>query len=185
MRFCPYAQRIHLVLDAKNIPYHTTFINLKQKPEWLTQFSPFGKVPALGLTNENDTPYIYESLVIADYLDEKYPQIPLYPKDPLAKTWDRLWIERFNDIIKAYYQVVNGTEGKPVPGSLTEMAVGLDKFEEELKKRDNVFFDGKKPGMLDFMIWPWCERIAMFKFVVGDKYEMDIKRYPKLVSTIF
>lgn len=182
MRFCPYAQRIHLVLDAKQIPYHTIYVNLVQKPEWLTKYSPLGKVPALGLTNEKDTPYIYESLMVAEYLDEKYPQVPLYPKDPLAKTWDRLWIESFNDLINAFYRAaITGPEGKPTPGSLTELAEGLDKFEAELKKRGDVFYGGKKPGMLDYMIWPWCERFAVFKYIVGDKYEMDKERYPKLV----
>jgi pyrimidodiazepine synthase len=44
MRFCPYAQRVHLVLDAKGIAYHTIFINLTEKPEWLTEKSPLGKL---------------------------------------------------------------------------------------------------------------------------------------------
>lgn len=182
MRFCPYAQRIHLVLDAKKIPYHTVNIDLIQKPEWLTKYSPLGKVPALGLPSEPNTPYIFESLVVADYLDEKFPQRQLYPTDPLAKAQDRLWIERFNDIIKSFYRAaVSGPEGKPTPGSLTELASGLDLFETELQRRGTVFFGGARPGMLDYMIWPWCERITLLKHLVGDQYEMDKERYPKLV----
>lgn len=70
MRFCPFAQRSHLVLEAKNIPYHTANINLKEKPEWLVQKSPLGKVPALEIPSEKGDPLI-ESLIIADYLDDK------------------------------------------------------------------------------------------------------------------
>lgn len=58
------------------------------------------KVPALGLTNETGTPYIYDSLVVADYLDDKFAQVPLHPKYPLAKTLDRLWIQQFYDAAK-------------------------------------------------------------------------------------
>nr|ACZ02430.1 glutathione S-transferase omega class [Drosophila melanogaster] len=39
MRFCPFAQRVHLVLDAKQIPYHSIYINLTDKPEWLLEVS--------------------------------------------------------------------------------------------------------------------------------------------------
>lgn len=113
MRFCPYAQRAHLVLGAKNIPYHTAFINLNEKPEWLTQKSPLGKVPALEIPAVGGDPLI-ESLVIAEYLDEQYPQNPLLPKDPLAKAREKILIERFNGFISPYYRLMyskTGAEG--------------------------------------------------------------------------
>lgn len=179
MRFCPYAQRIHLVLDAKQIPYHTLNIDLKNKPEWITKYSPLGKVPALGLTNETGTPYIYESLIVADYLDEKYPQVPLYPKDPLAKTLDRLWIEQFASVIKYFYQVVVGT-GAPSTELLGQFTDEVIKFEEELKRRGTLFFGGDKPGMLDYMIWPFFERFATLKLTAN--FELDKSKFAKLVS---
>jgi len=179
MRFCPYAQRIHLVLDAKQIPYHTVNINLKQKPEWLTQYSPLGKVPALGLTNETNVPFIYESLIVADYLDEKYPQVPLYPNDPLAKTFDRLWIERFDDVIKSFYRAaVGAAEG--ASAAVTEVSNGLQKYEEELKKRGSLYFGGSKPGMLDYMIWPWIERFAVLKLLVPENL-INREKFPLLI----
>lgn len=81
MRFCPYAHRVHLVLDAKKIPYHSIFINLNDKPEWLTEYSPLGKVPALQLITADGKPALIESLIIAEYLDEMYPEPRLFPKD--------------------------------------------------------------------------------------------------------
>lgn len=105
MRFCPYAQRAHLVLEAKKIPYHTAYINLKHKPEWLTQKSPLGKVPALEIPSAKGDPLI-ESLVIADYLDDQYPQNPLNAKDPLQRARDRILVERFNAVIGPYYKLV-------------------------------------------------------------------------------
>lgn len=113
MRFCPYAQRAHLVLDAKKIPYHTAYINLKEKPEWLTQKSPLGKVPALELPSVKGDPLI-ESLIIADYLDEQYPQNPLNSKDPLQRARDKILVERFNGFITPFYRLMyseNGAEG--------------------------------------------------------------------------
>lgn len=113
MRFCPFAQRAHLVLDAKNIPYNVTNIHLKAKPEWFTQKSPLGKVPALELPEAPGEPLI-ESLVICDFLDEKYPENQLSAKDPLQRARDKILIERFNAFITPFYRImfsVTGAEG--------------------------------------------------------------------------
>lgn len=56
-------------------------------------------------------------------------------------------------------------------------------FEDELKKRGTKFFNGAdKPGFVDYMIWPWCERTDSFVFLLGDKYELDKVRFNKLLS---
>jgi len=39
---------------------------------------------------------IYESAIINEYLEEKYPQIPLMPKDPLRRSRARIWIDYCN-----------------------------------------------------------------------------------------
>lgn len=70
-------------------------IKLSDKPDWYFQRNPLGKVPAIE-TESGDC--IYESLVIADYLDEKYPQRPLQPKDPMQKAKDRMLLEHFSKV---------------------------------------------------------------------------------------
>jgi len=177
MRFCPYAQRTLIILQAKKLPYDIININLSNKPEWLTKYSPLGKVPALGLPTGKGYTFIHESLVIADFLDEKYPEKRLYPKDPLDKAMDRLLIERFNVVISAFHKAIKGdAEGK------IKVTKGLEEFETELKKRGTTFFGGKEPGMLDYMIWPWCERIALLKLIEGDKFEIDEGTHPRWVE---
>lgn len=181
MRFCPYAQRIHLVLDTKQIPYETVYINLGNKPEWLTKFSPLGKVPALGLTNEINNPYMVESLIVADYLDEKYPGT-LYPSEALKKASDRLLVDRFGQLFsQTVYRMMTGkSDADTFPALLT----GLDEYETELKKRGGPFFrdNPEEPGMLDLMIWPFVERTAMLKPLLGDDFVLPEERYPFLVS---
>lgn len=184
MRFCPYAQRAHLVLDAKHIAHDIVNIHLKQKPEWLTEYSRLGKVPALGLTNEPGSPYIYESLLIADYLDEKFPQRRLYPTDALAKTQERLWIERFNGVISAFYKIVLGSGDQQ---AVDAFDAALEPFEAELARRGTRFFAGDaQPGMLDYMIWPWIERTAglALQEAAEVKFQLTAERYPALVRYV-
>lgn len=68
------------------------------------------------------------------------------------------------------------------PGAITELNTVLDVFEAELKKRGTKFYGGAKPGFVDYMIWPWCERTDAFAFMLGDKYEMDKVRFFKLLE---
>ncbi|KFB50408.1 glutathione S-transferase omega class 1 [Anopheles sinensis] len=182
MRFCPYAQRVHLMLDAKKIPYHTVYINLSEKPEWYFEKNPLGKVPALQVPGKEGVT-LYESLVLADYIEEAYSaqQRKLYPIDPFRKAQDRILIERFNGVITAYYRILFSTDGIP-PGAITEFGIALDVFEKELKSRGTAYFGGDKPGMIDYMIWPWCERVDLLKFALGDKYELDKERFGKLLQ---
>lgn len=182
MRFCPYAQRVHLMLDAKKIPYHTVYINLSEKPEWYFEKNPLGKVPALQVPGKEGVT-LYESLVLADYIEEAYSaqQRKLYPTDPFRKAQDRILIERFNGVITAYYRILFSTDGIP-PGAITEFGIALDVFEKELNSRGTAYFGGDKPGMIDYMIWPWCERVDLLKFALGDKYELDKERFGKLLQ---
>lgn len=180
MRFCPFAQRAHLILDAKGIPHDVIYINLIAKPEWYLTMNPLGKVPALEITPDT---FIYESLVVSEYLDEKYPDIPILPKDPLARAKDKILVERFNAVIGPMYKLYlspTGPEG--APGALAEFVTGLDIFEQELKQRSSQYFAGKKPGFVDYMIWPWCERADMLRVLGGDKYVLDEDRFKLLLA---
>ena len=65
MRFCPYAQRTALCLNAKNVEYDVINSQLKTKPSWLWEINPIGKVPVL--IHDGNT--IYESLVTCEYIE--------------------------------------------------------------------------------------------------------------------
>jgi hypothetical protein len=70
-------------------------IKLSDKPLWYFEKNPLGKVPAIE-TESGDS--IYESLIISDYLDEKYSQRQLHPKDPTQKAKDRILVEHFTKV---------------------------------------------------------------------------------------
>lgn len=175
MRFCPYAQRVHLVLDAKKIPYDVVYVNLTQKPEWLLEKNPCGKVPCIEL---NGGEVLHESLIITEYLDEAYPQNKLYPLNPLAKAKDKLLIEKFNGVITNMYKLYAGTTVDC--DIFNEALASLEFFDRELVKRRTPFFGGSSPGMLDLMIWPWCERADIIRILRGDEFTISRERFLRL-----
>jgi len=180
MRFCPYSERANLVLAAKKIAHHKLYIDLSEKPEWYTDYSPLGKVPAIQLTEVAGQPALVESLVIAEYLDEKYPGRKLFPADPLQKALDKILIERLGPAISAIYPVFHATN--LTEDALEKFEKALDVFEEEIVKRGTPYFGGQQIGMVDYMLWPWFERFPVLKHVLAEKYELDKKRFGNLLK---
>lgn len=166
-----------LVLDAKKIAYDVVNINLYSKPDWYYDKSPYGKVPALELENGE---VLYESLIIADYLDEKYRAHVLHSTDPLQKAKDRLLIEEFNRIVNTMTKFLS-TIGRSSLDDDEVIANGLSNFERELQNRGTLFFGGSKPGMLDLMIWPWCERAEILK-IFGNGNLLKKDKYRRLLE---
>lgn len=178
MQFCPFAQRIHLVLDAKKIPYNTIFVDLVKKPEWLKKKSPMGKVPALQIPGVKYP--LIESLPIADYLDEMYPDNKLNKTDLLGRTQDRIIIEAFQKVISSLYLLLAAVDDKA--SAYEKLLRNLEFFEEELKDRDTPYFGGVKPGMIDYMIWPWFERSET---IFPDNIDSDNRKIANLVYSLF
>ena len=85
---CPYCARVRIVLAEKGIEYETVAIDLSDRPAWLYEKNPLGKVPVL----EEDAFVLPESAVIMEYLEERYPEPALLPADPAARALARLRI---------------------------------------------------------------------------------------------
>ncbi|RXG52672.1 Maleylacetoacetate isomerase [Armadillidium vulgare] len=146
MFYCPYVQRPRTILEAKKIKYESVNIHLfKAKPDWYTKINPLGKVPAIQLNSK----VLFESMVICDYLDETYPEPPLYPSNPWEKGWDKCLIEVFEVkviqvLIKMFFDSPDSKTVKEITETLNN---GLDIFEKELAKRGTKFFFGERPGV--------------------------------------
>ncbi|WP_339723085.1 glutathione S-transferase [uncultured Paraglaciecola sp.] len=75
-----YFNMIKLALAIKGIDYKTVILYPNQSAEYLSK-SPMGKVPAL----ETEDGILTETNVILEYLDEAYPDKPLYPGNTFEK----------------------------------------------------------------------------------------------------
>merc|ERR1719295_222436 len=69
--FCPFAQRVQLALEFKRIPYEYIDINpYGEDKDRLKKLNPRGLVPTIHHCDH----YLYESLVILEYLDDAFPE---------------------------------------------------------------------------------------------------------------
>jgi glutathione S-transferase len=135
----PNCQRVKVVLAEKNLPYEIVPVDLRKQeqktPEYL-KMNPYGKVPVL----TDDGTVLYESLVINEYLEEKYPNPPLLPKDPARKANARILIDYgMAHFDNAYQKLRMETmkeakdQSQPIiDGAKSELRTLLQRFEDQL-----------------------------------------------------
>ena len=96
--YCPYAWCTRIVLHEKKIPFEVYEVDLKSKQEDFNRVSPTGKVPVLvdGETR------VWESMVINEYLEEKYDGPRLLGETPEERAE-----------VRALILDLNGTRSQP------------------------------------------------------------------------
>jgi glutathione S-transferase len=162
----PNCQRVKIVLAEKNLPYEIVPIDLRAKqqktPDYL-KLNPNGKVPVL---TDGDT-VLYESCIINEYLDEKYPNPPLLPKDAAAKAKARILIDYGMAHFEGPYQKLrtellkDPKEQDPqvIETSKSQLKTLLQRFESELG--DKPYLTGEF-SLVDADLLPRFTRLEGF-----------------------
>jgi len=88
---CPFSQRCRFVLFEKGMDFEIRDIDLFNKPEDINVMNPYGQVPILV---ERDL-VLYESNIINEYIDERFPHPQLMPPDPVMRARTRLFLYNF------------------------------------------------------------------------------------------
>ena len=85
-----YSQRARLVLAEKGVAVDIIDVEPGNLPEDLAGLNPYNSLPTLV---DRDL-VLYESTVIMEYLDERFPHPPLLPVYPVARAESRLFVHR-------------------------------------------------------------------------------------------
>jgi RNA polymerase-associated protein len=122
---CPYCARVRIVLAEKSISYETVAVDLDDRSRWIYDLNPSGRVPVL----DDDGRVLPESRVIMEYLEDRVPEPPLLPGDPMGRARVRLLIERFGETIGDAYYAVRRDGWSPAAGEALSAALdGLDRL---------------------------------------------------------
>jgi glutathione S-transferase len=163
---CPYCARVRIVLAEKRLEHETVVVDLDDRPAWIYEKNPLGRVPVL----EEDAFVLPESAVINEYLEERYPEPPLWPADPAERAAGRLLVERFDQLSRPYYALRRGDEE------------ARDRLGNELTKLDSVlagsaFLTGRQFGIADAAYLPWILRAETM-------LDVDLDQYPALAEWV-
>ena len=162
----PNCQRVKVVLAEKNLPYEIVPVDLTKKeqkaPEYL-KMNPYGKVPVLA----DDSTVLYESLIINEYLEEKYPSPALMPKDPAKKAKARILTDYGMAHFDSPYQKLRmelmkdaKEQSQPIiEGAKAELKKLLQRFEDELGDQQYLLGDF---SLVDANLIPRFSRLEGF-----------------------
>jgi glutathione S-transferase len=166
----PNCHRVKVVLEEKQIPYRMIPVDLKageqKKPDFL-RLNPYGKVPVIidGQT------VIYESCIINEYLEEKYPDRRLMPDDFAKRARIRILIDYgLNHFAPPYQKLREELRWKPekerdrqvIEEAVRNLVNLFQRFEREIG--DDSYLAGDF-SLLDAALIP--RYLRMEKWAVG------------------
>lgn len=162
---CPYCARVRIYLAEKGVPYDVVAIDLSDRPAWLYAKNPLGKVPVL---EEGDV-CVPESAVIMELLEERYPDPPLLPADPLDRALARLSVWNHDTgFADAYYAARRGEDG-----AAERLSRCLDALDAKLA--GYPYLGGREYGFADIAWFPWLPRAQAY-------LDLDLGAYPAIAG---
>src|ERR1700738_5045713 len=95
----PFSHRCRIVLYEKGMDFEIIDVDLMNKPQDLAVMNPYNRLPVLV---ERDL-ILYESNIINEYIDERFPHPQLMPADPVMRARARLFL--FNFEVELFSQI--------------------------------------------------------------------------------
>ncbi|AEP37177.1 stringent starvation protein (glutathione s-transferase) [Taylorella asinigenitalis 14/45] len=151
---CPFSQRCRFVLYEKGMDFEVKDIDLFNKPEDIALMNPYGTLPILV---ERDL-VLYESNIINEYIDERFPHPQLMPGEPIMRARTRLFLFNFERELFSYVSILEDRSKK--------------NNEEELKEARNIIRD---------RLTQISQVMSKNKYMLGDEFSMlDVAISPLL-----
>lgn len=158
-----FSQRTRVVLLEKGIDFTATEVDLQNKPDWFTQISRYGKVPAI----KHGDIELFESSIINEYLEEVFPKPPLLPSDPAAKAIARIWIDYANTrLVPAFNKLLRGKDSTEQEQGRREFLEALLYLEQEGISKlsgNGPYWLGENFSLVDISFYPWFERLPVLE----------------------
>ena len=161
----PFAWRVHLALEEKGLAYEPTLLSFQggdlKSPEYLA-ISPHGKVPAI----KDGALSLYESQAIVEYLEEKYPERPLLPREPEARALVRVeelecvlyFADAFVKVARqAFFTAPDKRDEKVLAEAREEVRRQLAALEARCAKRGGQYVCGEALTRADVSWIPFVE----------------------------
>ncbi len=105
---------------------------------------------------------VYESAIINEYLEEKYPAVPLMPKDPFKKSRARIWIDYCNTRLQRAGG--NIAHDYQVEKSKEELKQYLETLNREMGDREYIAGDY---SLADITYIPFFCRLDRYQAKIG------------------
>ncbi|MDQ3259447.1 MAG: glutathione S-transferase N-terminal domain-containing protein [Burkholderiales bacterium] len=172
----PFSQRCRFVLFEKGMDFQIIDVDLYNKPEDIAVMNPYNQVPILV---ERDL-VLYESNIINEYIDERFPHPQLMPADPIMRARARLFLYRFEkelfsqiDNLDSASQQKSDKARQIIRDNLVQIAPVFTK---------QKFMLGDEFSMLDVAIAPLLWRLEHYQIIMP-KQAAPLLKYAERMFT--
>jgi RNA polymerase-associated protein len=171
-----YSHRVRIVLAEKGVSYDVMNIeNNRAKSEDLFELNPYGTIPTL----VDRELALYESTIIMEYLDERFPHPPLMPVYPVARAKARLVIHRFD---REWGPLIRSIES----GKANEMIEAVKELTSYLIQllplfTSSAYFLGDEFTLVDCCIAPILWRLPSWGVMLSPDDAKAVNKYTEKV----
>jgi glutathione S-transferase len=177
----PFAWRVWLTLEHKQLPYELRMLSFSagdlRKPDYLA-INPRGKVPAI----VDDGMSLWESAAIVEYLEERYPERPVMPRDPAERAHVRRIIREADEYLgEGMEALVDQIFFQPDKSKRDVQAIArarevctteLERLEHALR---GPFFGGEQPNAADYTVYPMIALLERLEVKHEKMFELGPK----------
>ncbi|MGM0702672.1 MAG: stringent starvation protein SspA [Pseudomonadota bacterium] len=166
-----FSHRVRIVLAEKGVAVDIVEVSGDQRPEELADLNPYNSVPTL---LDRDL-VLYESKVMMEYLDERFPHPPLLPVYPVARAQSRLWMHRIEREWCPLVEQIEQGGKKDVEKSrkeLRESLVGISPIFEDMP-----YFMSEEFSLVDCCIAPILWRLPELGIELPEKQVKPLISY--------
>ena len=153
---CPYSHRCRFVLFEKGMDFEIRDVDLFAKPEEIALMNPYNEVPILV---ERDL-ILYESHIINEYIDERFPHPQLMPADPVMRARARLFLFQFEVELFSQIDTLEHGNAKQQEKSRQHVSDRLTQMAPVFAKQKYML--GDEFSMLDVAISPLLWRLDYY-----------------------
>ncbi len=172
----PYCHRVRIVLAEKSVSVDIVDVCAQDLFGGVMDFNPYGTVPTLV---DRDL-RLYESRIIMEYLDERFPHPPLLPADPVSRATSRLYMYRVErDWYTLMDRILKGTED--------QAATARKELRESLIATSpvfaaNPFFMNNEFSLVDCFVAPLLWRLPLLGIDLPSRAQA-LSNYAKRIFT--
>jgi RNA polymerase-associated protein len=153
---CPYSHRTRLVVAEKGINVEIVDAQPGHLPEDLIDLNPYNSMPTMV---DRDL-VLYDSRVIMEYLDERFPHPPLLPVDPVSRAKSRLVQHRIENDWYGLITDLGSRSEKRVTKARKTLADGLQASGDVFSAMP--FFLSAELSLIDCILVPLLWRLPVY-----------------------
>ncbi|MGL9719562.1 stringent starvation protein SspA [Symbiopectobacterium sp.] len=166
-----FSHQVRIVLAEKGVNVEIELVDMDNLPQDLIDLNPYGSLPTL--VDRELT--LYESRIIMEYLDERFPHPPLMPVYPVARGTSRLMMHR---IESDWYSLLK----KIMQGNAQEADAARKQLREELLAVAPVFneapyFMSEEFSLVDCYLAPLLWRLQLLGIELTGAGAKELKGY--------